>query len=72
MNSMEEKLNERIAAKAQAMATRRQSDRERQPGKLSARERIEKLVDLGSFQELDLLLTSAESELDSYGRGNTL
>jgi acetyl-CoA carboxylase carboxyltransferase component len=69
MNSMEDKLNERIAAKAQAMATRRQSDIELQPGKLSARERIEKLVDLGSFQELDLLLTSAESELDSTAGG---
>jgi acetyl-CoA carboxylase carboxyltransferase component len=69
MNSMEEKLNERIAAKAQAMASRRQSDIELPPGKLSARERIEKLVDLGSFQELDLLLTSAESELDSTAGG---
>jgi acetyl-CoA carboxylase carboxyltransferase component len=69
MNSMEDKLNERIAAKAQAMARRRESDSELQMGKLSARERIEKLVDLGSFQELDLLLTSAESELDSMAGG---
>jgi acetyl-CoA carboxylase carboxyltransferase component len=67
MNSMEERLNERIAAKAQAMATT--PDSERPPEKLSARERIEKLVDPGSFQELDLLLTSAESELDSTAGG---
>ena len=69
MNSMEDKLNERIAAKAQAMAARRQPMVQRQPGKLSARERIEQLVDPGSFQELDLLLTSAESELDSAAGG---
>jgi propionyl-CoA carboxylase beta chain len=73
MNSMEEKLNERRAAKARAMAralaTKHPSDRASQSGKLSARERIEKLVDPGSFQELDLLLTSAESELDPTAGG---
>jgi methylmalonyl-CoA decarboxylase subunit alpha len=69
MNSMQDKLNERIAAKAQAMATRRPSDVEFKPGILSARERIEMLVDPGSFQELDLLLTSAESDLNSAAGG---
>jgi acetyl-CoA carboxylase carboxyltransferase component len=69
MSSTEEKLNERMAAKAQAMATGRLAERELQPGRLSARERVEKLVDPGSFQELDLLLTSAESELDASAGG---
>jgi acetyl-CoA carboxylase carboxyltransferase component len=69
MDSMQDKLNERIAAKAQAMTTRRQPNIEPQPWKLSARERIEKLVDSGSFQELDLLLSSAESDLDSTAGG---
>ena len=40
-----------------------------QQGRLTARERIEKLVDPGTFQELDLLLTSAESELDPAAGG---
>jgi len=66
---MQEKLNERIAAKAQAMATSPQSDIAPQTGTLSARERIESLVDPGSFQELDLLLTSAENELDNTAGG---
>jgi acetyl-CoA carboxylase carboxyltransferase component len=66
MNSMEDRLNERIAAKAQAKVAIGQSavEQRHQQGRLTARERIEKLIDPGSFQELDLLLTSAESELD--------
>ncbi|MDA8124986.1 MAG: methylmalonyl-CoA carboxyltransferase [Deltaproteobacteria bacterium] len=71
MNSMEDKLKERIAAKAQAMAMRRQSDSALLPEKLSARGRVEKLVDPDSFQELDLLLTSAESEMDPAAGGIT-
>ena len=59
MNALQEKLNERIASKAQATAKPPSS----LPGRLNARERIERLVDPDSFQELDLLLTSAESEL---------
>lgn len=71
MTSMEEKLNERNAAKEQAkMAGGRAAVewRHRQ-GRLTARERIHALVDAGSFQELDLLLTSADSELDSSAGG---
>jgi acetyl-CoA carboxylase carboxyltransferase component len=66
MNSMEDRLNERIAAKTQARGAGGQSavEQRHQQGRLTARERIEKLIDPGSFQELDLLLTSAESELD--------
>ena len=66
MSAMQEKLNERIAAKVQAMAVAGPSGL---PEKLSARERVEKLVDPGTFQELDLLLTSAESELDPAAGG---
>ena len=71
MNSMEEKLNERIAAKAQAKLAVGQAavEQRHQQGRLTARERIEKLVDPGTFQELDLLLTSAESELDPAAGG---
>lgn len=38
-------------------------------GKLTARERIEKLLDPGSFQELDLLSPSAESAFDATAAG---
>ncbi len=67
MDSMAERLNERNKAKEQARLGGGYAAIEKQhgQGKLTARERIEKLVDPGSFQELDLLLTSAEDVLDA-------
>jgi acetyl-CoA carboxylase carboxyltransferase component len=68
---MQDALNDRIAAKDQAKLVGGQTavDRRHAQGRLTARERIETLVDPGTFQELDLLLTSAESELDPSAGG---
>ena len=67
--TMESKLQERLAAKDEAR--KRQSERELPPGKLTARQRIEELVDPGTFQEIDLFLTSAESEFNPTIAGKT-
>lgn len=66
MSSMGEKLAERNIAKKQARLAGATAAIEKQhrEGKLTARERIEKLLDPNSFQELDLLLASAEDLLD--------
>ncbi len=67
--TMECKLKERSEAKE--IARRCQSDIELPEGKLSARQRVEVLVDPGTFQELDLFLTSAESEFNPDVGGRT-
>ena len=71
MNSMAEKLAERNRAKEQARQAGGAAAIEKQhrEGKLTARERVEKLLDPGSFQELDLMLTSAEDVLDTRTGG---
>lgn len=71
MTSIQEKLAQRNAAKEQAMLAGGQAavERRHQQGRLTARERIRELVDAGSFQELDLLLTSADSNLDPEAGG---
>lgn len=71
MNRMEDRLNERIASQERAKRVGGQDavDRRHEQGRLTARERIEKLVDPGTFQELDRLLNSAESERERTAGG---
>jgi acetyl-CoA/propionyl-CoA carboxylase carboxyl transferase subunit len=71
MISMETKLSEKNAAKERARSAGSPAAVEKQhrEGKLTARERIEKLLDPGSFQELDLLRTSAEDALNDKAGG---
>jgi methylmalonyl-CoA decarboxylase subunit alpha len=68
---MGEKLAERNKAKEQARLAGGAAAIEKQhrEGKLTARERVERLLDPGSFQELDLLRTSAEDPLDENPGG---
>ncbi|MFH1032599.1 MAG: acyl-CoA carboxylase subunit beta [Chloroflexota bacterium] len=63
---MAQRLDERNRAKEQARIAggKLAIDKQHSEGKLTARERIEKLVDPGTFQELDLLVTSAEDALN--------
>ncbi|MFH1086969.1 MAG: carboxyl transferase domain-containing protein [Chloroflexota bacterium] len=72
MDRMAERLKEREQAKAEARLAGGAAAAERQHGlgRLTARERVDKLLDPGSFQELDLLLTSAEDALQP-GAGRT-
>jgi len=71
MRKMAEILAERNKAKEQARGGGGVAaiEKQHQEGKLTARERVEKLLDPGSFQELDLLLTSAEDRLDDRAGG---
>src|SRR5512143_1113173 len=71
MRKMGEILAERNKAKEQARGGGGAAAIEKQhrEGRLTARERVEKLLDPGSFQELDLLLTSAEDRLDDRAGG---
>jgi acetyl-CoA carboxylase carboxyltransferase component len=71
MISMGEKLAERNIAKKQArlVGVNAAIEKQHREGKLTARERIEKLLDPNSFQELDLLLASAEDLLDPMVSG---
>jgi acetyl-CoA carboxylase carboxyltransferase component len=71
MSGMGEKLAEINRAKEQARWAGGAAaiEKQHQEGKLTARERVEKLLDPGSFQELDLLLTSAENVLDTRTGG---
>ena len=67
MDSMAKRLDERnkVKEKARSWGGKAAIEKQHRQGKLTARERIEKLVDPGSFQELDLLLTSADDALDA-------
>jgi acetyl-CoA carboxylase carboxyltransferase component len=71
MGSMSEKLAERNKAKelARSAGGAAAVDKQHREGKLTARERVERLLDPGSFQEIDLLLTSAEDALDDKAGG---
>jgi acetyl-CoA carboxylase carboxyltransferase component len=71
MGSMSEKLAERNRAKelARSAGGAAAIEKQHQEGKLTARERVERLLDPGSFQEIDLLLTSAEDILDDKAGG---
>jgi acetyl-CoA carboxylase carboxyltransferase component len=71
MGSMSEKLAERNKAKelARSAGGAAAVDKQHREGKLTARERVERLLDPGSFQEIDLLLTSAEDVLDDKAGG---
>ena len=71
MDSMADRLAERNRDKEQARSGGGQAAiaKQHEQGKLTARERIGKLVDPGSFQELDLLLTSAEDVLAPGAKG---
>ena len=71
MTSMGEKLAERnkVKERARAAGSNAAIEKQRREGKMMARERVEKLLDPGSFQELDLLRTSAEDLLDKRAGG---
>jgi acetyl-CoA carboxylase carboxyltransferase component len=67
MISMGEKLAEKNTAKerARSVGGTAAAEKQHREGKLTARERVEMLLDPGSFQELDLLRTSAEDSLNN-------
>jgi len=71
MGRMGEKLAERNKAKEEARSIGGAAavEKQHQEGKLTARERVDRLLDPGSFQEIDLLLTSAEDALDEKAGG---
>ncbi|MBA7649391.1 Propionyl-CoA carboxylase beta chain [subsurface metagenome] len=71
MDTMAEKLAEKNKYKERARLGGGLAEIEKQhsKGKLTARERVEKLLDPGSFQELDLLLTSVEDVFDASAGG---
>jgi propionyl-CoA carboxylase beta chain len=53
---------EELSAEARDHASERHVERQREQGKLLARERIEKLLDPGSFVELDRFVRHREVE----------
>lgn len=63
MDTMAQKLNSinEVKRRFKLGGGHAQIEKQHKRGKLTARERMEKLLDPGSFQELDLLLTSAEN-----------
>jgi acetyl-CoA carboxylase carboxyltransferase component len=72
MGSMSERLAEINRAKEQARSGRVDLaiEMQRRHGRLTARERVERLLDQGSFQELDLLRKSAEDILNDQAGGH--
>ena len=71
MDSMAEKLDviEREKQKFKLGGGSAEIEQQHSKGKLSARERVEKLLDPGSFQELDLLARSADNAFDPDAAG---
>ncbi|MGI8809965.1 MAG: carboxyl transferase domain-containing protein, partial [Acidimicrobiales bacterium] len=67
--AVDERLEELAKRKEQALHAGSERDVERQHarGKMTARERVEELLDPGSFVELDLLARHRSSELGLDG-----
>ncbi len=62
--SLEEKLNklEQMRAEAKLGGGQKRIDAQHKKGKLTARERIELLVDANSFEEFDMFVTHRSSD----------
>ena len=62
--SLEEKLNqlEKMRAEARLGGGQKRIDAQHKKGKLTARERIELLVDANSFEEFDMFVTHRASD----------
>jgi propionyl-CoA carboxylase beta chain len=70
MENMIEKIKEAEERRSRLLegGSLKEVERQHQAGKLTVRERIEKLIDKGTFQEIDLWIHSAKTGFDNFDR----